>query len=576
MQAPEILKNLVLPLSAQQLEANDFFTLYPPDGGGGFVMQQELGSLDDAKITRAIIHEDILHDFGTLPEINYTQFEYWKTIERSCWINRLYFIVPLARTAFLTKDAALARLVLDTILYFHRTQPAPADKETAQNLHKTVMYRRDVEYNQGLVQNPAPVPYQWFDFQPASRIIHTIHALWFLRALDVFTADTIAELHAFIDNNARVIADQEEALDNAPGNHQALRGLALLFAGAMFQNQRYLTAGARIMEGHAVLDFHPDGLLAENSPTYHCFETWIIRDSCLLARANHFPLGQVVFDTLAKAQLAVQTVCRPDGRAVLLNDGCNLTVKPLLDTLGASADSAQGLHTLPDSGIASLRTPQWFALLDASHGTGRFSHYHAGKNGLTIWFQNRPFLVDSGCCNYDDPHFKDYFKLATAHNTVLVNNQGDGELRGSYEWLCCADAKLLPATADNTLAATLTTAKWPGVSWQRSLTAHDDSLTVNDRLTAPADSKITFVFNLHPDVAVKNITADSFVLDNHGTELIVTLKLTDSSADNRPLATAITEQQGCFCDNMAIQPSRQILLTVTGKNLSAEFEFSKQ
>jgi hypothetical protein len=55
--------------------------------------------VDDREIYDRIINQGALADFGTLPALDFGKFERWRSIEKSCWINRFYFIVPLDEIA---------------------------------------------------------------------------------------------------------------------------------------------------------------------------------------------------------------------------------------------------------------------------------------------------------------------------------------------------------------------------------------------------------------------------------------------------------------------------------------------
>ena len=266
MNADKIIKSFIPPVDEKLLLKYDFFTLYPNDGGGGFVMRDELPSLDDREISGFIFEKNGLANFGNLPELDYHKHAAWKTIERSCWINRLYWIVPTARTARLTGNRKWARLVIDALLYFNRTQTAPQSADEAQKIEKIISSRRDSEYNQGLFNNPEPVPYQWYDFQPAARIIHIIYALWFMQTLDCWNDSEAEELIDMIRTHAQVISWQEEVLPAKPGNHQALRGLSMLYAGCFLNDQYFTRQGLNLMTFHALNDFSADGLLRELRP----------------------------------------------------------------------------------------------------------------------------------------------------------------------------------------------------------------------------------------------------------------------------------------------------------------------
>lgn len=73
----------------------------PKDQGGKFIQMEILNTEDDALIVEKI-RTGVLENTYDSP-INWTKFE--KTeIEKSVWINRLYFLPSFARMYYLTKD----------------------------------------------------------------------------------------------------------------------------------------------------------------------------------------------------------------------------------------------------------------------------------------------------------------------------------------------------------------------------------------------------------------------------------------------------------------------------------------
>lgn len=517
MNGKTLIASFRTPLAAETMAANDFFALYPNDGGGGFVMQKELTDAGDRAITELILRHNGMSAYGTLPQPDYHIFDDWLNIERCSWINRLYFLPPLARIAYLDKDTDLARLVIDTMLYFKRTQRPPENAADASFLHQEITRRRDEEYNEGKGSNGQSVPYQWYDFQPAARIIHILHAMAFLRDMECITDSEADELAEMIFEHAQVICWQEEEIPLRCGNHQALRGLSLIYAGCFSGEKKFLENGIRIMEFHIINDFAPDGLLREASPTYHCFEGWIARDTCALADKYDLPLAPEAFERFKACARAARVLCRPDGRAVVLNDGCNLDMAAFTAVLPEYQDEKASEHILLDNNnIAVWKTPDWYMLLDMSHFTGKFSHYHAGKNGLNIWYKNRPFITDSGCCDYDAPEFKGYFKNGEAHASMLVDGMGDGKVQGTYNWIHYAELKVTP-WQENTIIGTLTSTvpNWNGITWSRKVHAADNRIVIADKITADKEHQYEFIYPLHPDCTVE-ISGTTVHLRNNG------------------------------------------------------------
>jgi len=98
-------------ISDELFRKYSYLEFYTFDGGGGFVNRALLGSVKSDEITDLVINQGKLEQFGTLPLLDFRRFERWRTIEKSCWINRCYFLPPLAQNAWLTGDRKLAELV---------------------------------------------------------------------------------------------------------------------------------------------------------------------------------------------------------------------------------------------------------------------------------------------------------------------------------------------------------------------------------------------------------------------------------------------------------------------------------
>jgi hypothetical protein len=507
------------PLDESLLLARNFFELYPFDGGGCFVTFEHLGSFDDAEITDAILRRGVLAEFGSLPALDFLKFERWSTIEKTSWINRLYFLPPLARTAALRQDDAIAALVRDVILYFHRTYPPPQGKDAVGGLTRRVQESRERDYNQQGAGVDGRTEYQWFDFQPASRVVNTINAMRFLRNSPVISADDWREFDAFIYAHGETLyLDEKYHCKLELGNHQALRGLALLYCAAYFDGEDFAAGWAR--EGERVCDFHmsrdylPDGTCIDISPSYHVFETWIGRDAAALAAAYGFHPNPEAFESLRRAFGVCRQFCRPDGKSLVIDDGYSLNMDIFLESFGPSFHmDAQNPFILPDARIAFARGEKYLAVLDSSPAIGTYSHYHGGKNAVTLWFGGQPFCVDSGCCNYDDPDFAEWFKQPEAHSTLLINGQGESVLQGRYAWPVRPEV-VFGSWRDGAVESQLTSSapQWDNGIWRRRLTAvGDGEIEIRDEVTLPDERNLEFIFNLHPGVTAE-IACDCIML----------------------------------------------------------------
>lgn len=521
------------PMSDELLMEFNFFELYPFDGGGNFINAEILGSVDDRKIAESILN-GALDDFGSLPELDFAKFERWRSVEKSCWLNRCYFIVPLAKYYKTSGNENIAALVKDTMLYFIRNYQPPQTPEEIKAHLDYVNYIRENDYNQNSYEenqrDETDVKYIWYDFQPASRIIHFLYALHFIKNSSSLSDSEFSEITDGIKVHAQLIAVSEGKYEElkSPGNHQSVRGLALLYAGTFFKDDFFLNEGIRVCKFHIENDYFADGVLKEISPSYHVFETWHVRDAYILSKNHDFIVSEQHERVLRGAAEFVCSIQQPDGRSTVIDDGYALFLSPFLNSLPLNIlanDECQQKNTsyYPDAQLAFYSDAKQYVCFDASLNPEKFSHYHAGKNAFTYFYGKEPVFVDSGCCSYDDPHFSDY-KRADSHSSLLVDDAGDSVFAGLYY---CPDYTTpeCPGWQDNEITSTITSTvpEWENITWIRTLKVETAGLELVDQVeNASGEEKVfTFIFNLHPDVQCEIINEGQISLKSSKCDMMI-------------------------------------------------------
>lgn len=508
-----------------------FLELYPLDGGGSFINRAILGTIDDREIRRKFLAGGLSRTLD-FPNMDFHRYERWRSIELSCWVNRCYLVACLAHAAWLENDSHLARIIKENILHFLDTCPAPGDGapgEIAAHWQR-VEYRMTHDYNEKNYEeyskDETDVEYIWYDFQPASRVINFLTALFFIQDLADFRPGEIERLLAGIRLHGRIIFLQEKFLPCQQGNHQAIRQIGLLHAAAAFpddeETRQWKTLALDRIAWHALNDFFPNGVLFENSPSYHSFETWHGRDAMAFARRFAMPLAPEAERRFKQAGQVLATYRRPDGKTLVINDAYPLLPDGLLESMAIDARSQPRTSFLDYGGLAVWRGKRLYAALDVSSFTGNFSHYHAGKNAIMLFVDSTPFLDDPGCCNYDAPGFR-ACKQAGRHSSLLVDGAPDAHSYSIYGWDSYPTLEISP-WENNRFSAVLhsSTPEWQYVSWRRTMVCQDDSLQLTDEIIAPEPHAYELRFTLAPGITVKE-TANAFLLTNEKNTLQMTV-----------------------------------------------------
>ncbi len=557
------------PLSLELFDKHGFFELYPFDGGGSFINHEIIGTVNDAGYTAAVVEKGALDEFGGYRNIDFLKFNFWRTIERTSWINRMYFIAPMANHARKTGNRQLAREVMEVLLRF-ATMPeyqAPPTQQATCDLWDEILRRRDEEYNALGPDFNAPVPYEWFDFQPASRILHGLYAMYFVKDMEVLSDEENQILEDLIfAHGQNIFWGEESHIPLRPGNHQALRGMALLAACAFFKGTRgtekWLKTAENMVNYHITEDFLDDGMLYDLSPSYHFFESWITRDAIAIADNEHYNITPEARAKAAKAFALCCALRQPDGFSTVVSDGYPLDMSIFISSLKDAVEQENVEMLLEKARIAVKKDAQGsFLLFDCSPLLHKLSHHHGGKQAVSCFFKGEGFLMDPGCCSYDDEDFSEYFKQGSNHCSMLVDGKADSVLQGLYTWLAASDCQVTP-WKDGVISSTMTSNApgWENVSWERRLEFKEGMLEITDTPQGDREHEWTFVFPLRSGVEC-TVNGNEAVLESNSVRV-------------RAVFPAPVEQvEGKEFKNFVKLPAYKLVMKIRGEKCSVKTTF---
>ncbi|MCC6414692.1 MAG: alginate lyase family protein [Opitutaceae bacterium] len=388
---------------------HDIWDYTPMDQGGRFVQLQVIGSEKDADIVAAVTRSGFFRAWGE--PVVWDSLE--KTeLEKSVWLNRWYYLPSFARLYFTTGDRAHVEFIVGFVRRWMNENPVP---------------RRLPEYF-------ASGRYNWRDMQVAWR---TQNLIWcYFLGFEALGAETRREWRRAIAAHARVLLAYFGRQPLHENNHQSHGALTMLLVGVLFPDFREATelcrTARRILGHHLEHAFYADGNSVELCPGYYPFFVAIFRDAWLLCVENGLPPPARCRERLVQFHHYLRMVRQPDGTMPPINDSSEsasgTSVRILGDLLGLPDPPARShwflhshqavLHDAPAPGGHGM-------YLFADAGPQMLWHWHGGKLGFHFWGGGRPWLVDSGVCNYDDPLRHRWFTAPESHNTLLVDGAGD-------------------------------------------------------------------------------------------------------------------------------------------------------
>ncbi len=386
----------------------------PKDQGGKFIQMTVLGTEEDAMITDAIRGGVLNQVYGE--PVGWQKYER-SEIEKSVWLNRFYFLPSFARMFHLTGERSYLDDMMGIIRQWMTDNPRMPDS------HRTT--------------------YNWRDMQVAWR---SIHFSWcYYLAEKGLTAEEKKMIIDSLREHAHILLTGFGQAKLNEFNHQSHGGLAMIYLGVLFPmlegSAELRSRGMIILNHHLANAFYRDGGNVEQMFGYYPFQAHLFRDTFLLCTANGIEPPVNSLPMLRKMAVYLAAVGRPDATVPQVNDSYEMPVKPILDTineiLGKSAvNGPQGSVFFPDTQVAVMRKggeEGWYLLANPASVIG--AHAHAGRLGFELWHGGLPLLIESGCCNYDDPSLVSWYRTTRAHNTVVIDGVTEAATSSQLLWV---------------------------------------------------------------------------------------------------------------------------------------------
>jgi hypothetical protein len=392
----------------------NFGDYIPKDQGGKFIQMQLLKSEEDSLIVKEIRERLLERIYGD--PVGWDAFEK-KDIEKSVWLNRFYYLPSFARQYYLTKDRTYLDDMMQLISRWISDNPLQSDSHLKG--------------------------FNWRDMQVAWR---SIHFSWcFFLGADGLTHEESQVIRASLKDHAKILLSGFAKQPLNEFNHQSHGALAMLYIGILFPDipdaSTLVEKGRNILNHHLEHAFYSDGGNKEQMFGYYPFEAHIFRDAYLLLNNNGFGSLQNYITGLNSMANFIVSVAQPDGTMPQVNDSYEMPISSsikLIEEITRKKTHGKNHKSVyfQDTQVAVIRKEdtenRWYFLVNPASVIG--GHAHAGQLAFNLWFAEKPMIIDSGCCNYDDPALIQWYRTSRAHNTVLIDGKTDAETSGQNLW----------------------------------------------------------------------------------------------------------------------------------------------
>lgn len=437
--------------------------------------------------------------------------------------NRLQFLQPLAAKLALDDDADARRAIEAAIESWHRAHPP----------FRGLVWNSGIELALRTISLVAVSSICGSHLSPDTigriREILAAHAFWLTRFPSRFSSA-----------NNHLIAE-------AAGEY--LIGVAMPDLAGF---EAMAAKARKILEAEIEKQILPDGVPAEQSPTYGAFSIEFALLAALAARQLDDPFGPVFearliafADWIAAISSSgtapaicdddegrVIAMCEPEPRypASVANAAMAFLGTPspvaasephLRDAIFGEAAQAEpkaasGLTTFPDGGYSVLDGTRFKLVID-NGPLGYLSiaaHGHADALSILLAIDGAPVLVDPGTYLYHSGGaWRDWFRSTRAHNTLTIGGADQSIMSGAFNWSHKANTRLIEASDTALLAEHDGYAKRLGATHRRQVRVTEDGLRIEDEVSGkPQPVELVFQFapglDIRADGATTTVSKD--------------------------------------------------------------------
>lgn len=266
-----------------------------------------------------------------------------------------------------------------------------------------------------------------------------------------FTDDVVIDWYKSVWEHGRRLCE-----NRTHGNWLIMEMNGLAQIGMLYpqfkQSKEWLESALTALVEELGKQIYPDGFQYELSTGYHDVVIKNYQRMILVAEAFDIPIPEALTGQLTAACEIDVKLMMPNGCLPDINDGTMASSKKLLQPKLPLVKGHEAIYwaatggeegkcpdynsvALPYSGFFVMRsgwekTDVW-ALLDAApFGRG---HQHEDKLSLLVYAEGKYLLTEGGNYAYDDSEMRRYVLSSRAHNTVLVDGNGQNR-RASYVW----------------------------------------------------------------------------------------------------------------------------------------------
>ncbi|MBT3603010.1 MAG: alginate lyase family protein [Candidatus Latescibacteria bacterium] len=248
-----------------------------------------------------------------------------------------------------------------------------------------------------------------------------------------------------------------ESRFKAGSNWGTMESNGLFCVGVLFpefkEAEKWRTTAINRLYGELDKQVYPDGMQIELTSSYHGVSLRNFLGPLLLARLNNVPVPEDYLTKLEKMYDYNLFAAMPNGDLPPVNDSGRSNTRNILrkaaelfpkrsDFLWMASEGQEGTrpsktsYAFPYSGYLIMRSgwdmDDLYMMVDV--GPFGYGHQHEDKLNLITYAFGRHHIIDPGSYRYERSKWRSHIKTSFAHNTVIVDGEGQRRAGAEDRW----------------------------------------------------------------------------------------------------------------------------------------------
>ncbi|WP_170140651.1 heparinase II/III domain-containing protein [Oceanobacillus arenosus] len=356
--------------------------------------------------------------------------------------------------------------------------------------------------------------FKWVDHTVANRVMNIIYFYNIAKDQLEINEKLIAKL---LIEHGEFLEDDKNYVQN---NHGIMvdRSILLLsiFMGNYSRAKQWFQKGKLRITNAVYRDFSSKGVHLENSPSYHLMTRKIFNEVERFLRKNKLTLGNEINQKLSQTNEYLEYMVKPNRDLPLLGDtqkGSYTWGKKLFTSF---SDSHAGITIMQTEGDTEANST-WISFIS---GYGRKTHKHRDDLSISLYYNGKDILTDSGRYNYDSKDkLRKYFLSPQAHSTIYIPDK-DYEITDPFENRNKIRTVNFVSNDVYDYVKGINNA-YPGLKISRAVVYFKPNIVIiHDKISSEEATQFHQIFNFAPDVEVGEVNKDKLLASSENDKVV--------------------------------------------------------